>query len=95
MSQVLLSVLQYFLMLLPRIHPRPTANVCRGTSRTATIAGGSAFIAEALGLEATIVVGYKGSKEIALAAIRGEVDGFIPSDSSAAWPLSKGPMGYT
>ncbi len=54
-----------------------------GTTRTATIAAGTAFIAEALGLEARIIVGYKGSKEIALAAIRGEVDGFIPSDSSA------------
>ncbi|WP_193371259.1 Bug family tripartite tricarboxylate transporter substrate binding protein [Pelagibius marinus] len=54
-----------------------------GTARTATIGAGTAFIAEALGLEAQIIVGYKGSKEIALAAIRGEIDGFIPSDSSA------------
>ena len=54
-----------------------------GTSRTATIAAGSAFVAEALGLDAQIIVGYKGSKEIALAAIRGEIDGFIPSDGSA------------
>jgi tripartite-type tricarboxylate transporter receptor subunit TctC len=54
-----------------------------GTARTATIAAGTAFIAEALGLDAQIIVGYKGSKEISLAAIRGEIDGFIPSDSSA------------
>ena len=54
-----------------------------GTSRTSPIAAGSAFVAEALGLQASVVAGYKGSKEIALAAIRGEVDGFIPSDSSA------------
>ncbi len=54
-----------------------------GTARTAPIAAGTAFMAEALGMEAQIIVGYKGSKEIALAAIRGEIDGFIPSDSSA------------
>jgi tripartite-type tricarboxylate transporter receptor subunit TctC len=54
-----------------------------GTSRSATIAAGSAFLAEALGFDAQIIVGYKGSKEIALAAIRGEIDGFIPSDASA------------
>ncbi|MEO3429853.1 tripartite tricarboxylate transporter substrate binding protein [Pelagibius sp. CAU 1746] len=54
-----------------------------GTARTSTIGAGTAFVAEALGLEAQVIVGYKGSKEIALAAIRGEIDGFIPSDSSA------------
>jgi tripartite-type tricarboxylate transporter receptor subunit TctC len=54
-----------------------------GTARTSTIAAGTAFISEALGFEAQIIVGYKGSKEIALAAIRGEIDGFIPSDASA------------
>lgn len=53
------------------------------TARTSTIGAGTAFIAEALGMEAQIIVGYKGSKEIALATIRGEIDGFIPSDSSA------------
>ena len=53
------------------------------TSRTDTIAATSAFIAEALGLDAQIVVGYKGSKEVSLAAVRGEIDGFAISDSSA------------
>jgi len=54
-----------------------------GTARISTIAAGAAFLAEALGLEANVVVGYKGTKEVALAAIRGEVDGFLASESSA------------
>ncbi|WP_299618848.1 tripartite tricarboxylate transporter substrate-binding protein, partial [Pelagibius sp.] len=37
----------------------------------------------ALGLDIKIVAGYKGTKEVALAALRGEVDGFAVSDSSA------------
>ena len=53
------------------------------TSRTDTIGATSAFMAEALGLDAQIVVGYKGSKEVSLAAVRGEIDGFALSDSSA------------
>lgn len=52
-------------------------------SRTDTVAATASFLAEALALDAKLVAGYKGSKEVALAAIRGEVDGFTVSDSSA------------
>jgi len=52
-------------------------------SRSDTIAATACFLAEALGLDAKLVAGYKGSKEVALAALRGEVDGFAVSDSSA------------
>ncbi len=53
-----------------------------GISRTDTISASVAFLAEALDLNAKIVTGYKGTKEVALAAIRGEVDGFSVSASS-------------
>ena len=52
-------------------------------SRNDTVAATACFLAEALGLDARLVAGYKGSKEVALAALRGEVDGFAVSDSSA------------
>ena len=52
-------------------------------SRTDTVAATASFLAEAAGLDAKLVAGYKGSKEVALAAIRGEIDGFTVSDSSA------------
>lgn len=42
-----------------------------------------AFVSEALGLKSRIIVGYKGSKEAALAAMRGEVDGLVTSVTSA------------
>ena len=54
-----------------------------GISRADTIAATTAFIAKALDLDAKIITGYKGTKEVALAAIRGEVDGFAVSSSSA------------
>lgn len=54
-----------------------------GTSRTDTLGATSAFLAEALALNAQIIVGYKGTKEVSLAAVRGEIDGFALSDSSA------------
>lgn len=54
-----------------------------GISGSDTITATTAFFIEAMGLNARIVTGYKGSKEIALAAIRGEVDGFVVSASSA------------
>jgi len=62
--------------------PRPI--LLGSTARTSPIGAASAFLAEALELNAKIVVGYKGSKEIDLAAARGEVDGFVVSDSSTA-----------
>ena len=43
----------------------------------------SAFISEALGLNSRIISGYKGSKEAAWAAMRGEVDGLVISATSA------------
>src|SRR5690606_10134071 len=52
-------------------------------SRTDTVAATASFLAETLALDAKLVAGYKGSKEVALATIRGEVDGFTVSDSSA------------
>jgi putative tricarboxylic transport membrane protein len=55
-----------------------------GLSRTTTMTASAGFVAEGLGLNAKIVLGYKGSKEVALAATRGEVDGFITSHSSAS-----------
>ena len=61
----------------------PRAVLFGGTSRTASSAAASAFISEALDLNAKMVVGYKSSKEIALATLRGEVDGFTISESSA------------
>lgn len=61
--------------------PRPI--LLGAVSRTDTIAATTAFFAEALGLDIKIVAGYKGTKEVALAALRGEVDGFAVSDSSA------------
>ncbi|MDD3448856.1 MAG: tripartite tricarboxylate transporter substrate binding protein [Gammaproteobacteria bacterium] len=47
------------------------------------IADTAACFSEALGLGAEIIIGYKGSKEAALAAMRGEVDGIVTSDRSA------------
>jgi len=55
-----------------------------GLSRTTTMTASAGFFAEGLGLNARIVIGYKGSKEVALAVTRGEVDGFITSHSSAS-----------
>jgi tripartite-type tricarboxylate transporter receptor subunit TctC len=55
-----------------------------GLARTSALSAGAAFVAEGLGLNAKLVVGYKGSKEVSLAALRGEVDGFVSSDSSAS-----------
>lgn len=43
----------------------------------------AACVSEAMGFNARIIIGYKGSKEVALAAMRGEVDGFFTSASSA------------
>lgn len=51
--------------------------------KTDLLAVPAAFLSEALGLDARIIIGYKGSKESALAAIRGEADGFFSSADSA------------
>ncbi|RCX31718.1 tripartite tricarboxylate transporter substrate binding protein [Thioalbus denitrificans] len=54
-----------------------------GGGKADALADTAACLSEALGLEAEIIIGYKGSKEAALAAMRGEVDGIVTSDRSA------------
>ncbi|MEE9139940.1 MAG: tripartite tricarboxylate transporter substrate-binding protein, partial [Alphaproteobacteria bacterium] len=51
--------------------------------KAGSLAFSAAFASEALGLDSLIITGYKGSKEAALAAIRGEADGMAVSASSA------------
>lgn len=55
-----------------------------GTGPADGPADGAATTCEALKLKCNIVLGYKGSAEIALAIERGEVDALYVSDSSAA-----------
>jgi tripartite-type tricarboxylate transporter receptor subunit TctC len=57
--------------------------------KTDGIADNAAVLSRALDLNSTIIIGYKGSKEAALAAIRGEVDGTIASAGSAARLVAK------
>jgi putative tricarboxylic transport membrane protein len=52
-------------------------------SKTDGIADTIAVTSEALGLNSEIIIGYKGAKEAALAAIRGESDGLVASADSA------------
>jgi tripartite-type tricarboxylate transporter receptor subunit TctC len=47
------------------------------------LADGAAMTCEALRLDCTIVIGYKGSNDAALAVIRGEMDAIYVSDSTA------------
>jgi tripartite-type tricarboxylate transporter receptor subunit TctC len=51
--------------------------------KTDGIADSVALFSEALGLRSEIIIGYKGAKESALAAIRGETDGMAASSGSA------------
>lgn len=51
--------------------------------KTDAIADSVAMASEALGLRSEIIIGYKGAKEAALAAIRGETDGLVASVGSA------------
>ena len=51
--------------------------------KTDAIADSVAMVSEALGLRSEIIIGYKGAKESALAAIRGETDGMVASVGSA------------
>jgi tripartite-type tricarboxylate transporter receptor subunit TctC len=55
-----------------------------GTGPSDGPADGAAVTCEALKLDCAVVLGYKGSAEIALAMERGEVDALYISDSSAA-----------
>lgn len=63
-----------------------------GGGKTDGIADNAAVLSRALDLNARIIIGYKGSKESALAAIRGEVDGTIASAGSAVKLVSKGQL---
>ena len=60
--------------------------------KTDGIADGAAIFSEALGLNSEIIIGYKGSKEVALAAIRGEVDGLFISAGTARKLAAKGQL---
>lgn len=53
------------------------------SGKSDSIADVISFASVALGLDSRIIIGYKGSKEAALAAIRGEADGISVSASSA------------
>jgi tripartite-type tricarboxylate transporter receptor subunit TctC len=55
-----------------------------GTGPSDGPADGAAVTCEALRLDCQIILGYKGSSDIALAMERGEVDGLYLSDSSSA-----------
>lgn len=55
-----------------------------GTGPSDGPADGAAITCEALRLDCQIILGYKGSSDIALAMERGEVDGLYLSDSSGA-----------
>ncbi len=54
-----------------------------GTSAKGSLAVTSAVMTEILGLDAKIITGFKGSKELTLATARGEVDFMIPRDTTA------------
>ena len=53
------------------------------TGGTSYLSLSAAFVSEAMGFNSRIIVGYKSSKEAALAAMRGEVDGLVVSATSA------------
>lgn len=55
-----------------------------GGGKTDGIADSAAVVSEALGIDSRIIIGYKGAKESALAAMRGEVDAVVTSVSTAA-----------
>jgi tripartite-type tricarboxylate transporter receptor subunit TctC len=54
-----------------------------GGGKTDGIADNAAVLSQALDLRSEIIIGYKGSKEAALAAIRGECDGLFASARTA------------
>ena len=53
------------------------------SAKTDGMGDNAAMFSEALGLDARIIIGYKGSNEAALAAMRGESDGIIVTVGSA------------
>lgn len=54
-----------------------------GTAPTDGLSDGAAIACEALNLQCKVVIGYKGSAEVALAVQRGEMDAQYVSDTSA------------
>lgn len=54
-----------------------------GGGKTDAIADTAAVLSHTLNLRAEIIIGYKGAKEAALAAVRGESDGLVLSDGTA------------
>lgn len=63
-----------------------------GGGKTDGIADLAAIFSEAVGLNSEIIIGYKGSKETSLAAIRGEVDGLFISAGTARKLVAKGQL---
>lgn len=55
-----------------------------GGGKADTLADTAACFSEALQLNSRIIIGYKGSKEAALSAMRGETDGLVITESSAS-----------
>lgn len=53
------------------------------SGKTDGMSDSAAIICRALGIQCKLVIGYKNSKESALAVIRGEVESLVVSDSSA------------
>lgn len=60
--------------------------------KTDSIADNVAVLSQALGLHSEIIIGYKGAKEAALAAIRGETDGLAVSAGTAGRLSAKGDL---
>ncbi|MBI2953682.1 MAG: hypothetical protein HYY30_05160 [Chloroflexi bacterium] len=54
-----------------------------GTSAKGALVTGAAVMTEILGLDAKVITGYKGKRELTLALGRGEVDFMVTSDSMA------------
>lgn len=63
-----------------------------GGGKTDGIADVAAIFSEAFGLNAKIIIGYKGAKESALAAIRGEVDGLFSAAGTAQKLVKNGQL---
>lgn len=63
-----------------------------GGGKTDGIADLAAVVSQAMDLNSKIIIGYKGAKESALAAIRGEVDGLFASAGTARKLVQKGQL---
>ena len=75
---------------------RESGSLWGATGLTDNISDAEASMAQALELtpaQLSIVTGYSGSSEVALAAVRGEVDGIVVSNSSASNYVGSGEEG--